>query len=314
MKKTASLVLVVLLAISVVLNLYQISQRTSQRAVTSAINATSAPSVAKSQYSLLSTQIQTESENDLLVRFIDLRQKLRDYVTPFGDNFSFYFEYLPTGENIGVNDRVEFDPASLLKVPLAIAYYNNIEDSGTSLNQIATIQQQDIDNRFGDLWKKGVGAQLSLDDVVKIMLTDSDNTAALILTRYVPEKAYEDVYNGLDITYVGDKKFKITTKGYSSILKSLYYSSIVNMQHSQLILSYLTNSDFNSMLVAGVPSNVTVAHKIGVIDNTDNHDCGIVYIPKRPYILCMFSKANTADSSDRMKAVSKIVYDYVSSQ
>jgi len=40
---------------------------------------------------------------------------------------SVYFEYLPTGANISINKDAEFFPASLLKVPVAMAIAKKID-------------------------------------------------------------------------------------------------------------------------------------------------------------------------------------------
>ena len=66
------------------------------------------------------------------------------------------------------------------------------------------------------------------------------------------------------------------------------------------------------MLPSGVPKNIQVAHKIGLVTKQIYEDCGIVYVPQRPYILCMVSKSDATVAQQRMHALSKIVYDYVS--
>ena len=85
----------------------------------------------------------------------------------------------------------------------------------------------------------------------------------------------------------------------------------------------LVNVDFRDGLVAGVPGNIEVAHKFGEreVDSqqTQLHDCGIVYYPKRPYLLCVMTRGQHTDDGavDEqklqaiIKEVSTIVYNYV---
>jgi beta-lactamase class A len=268
----------------------------------------------RQKYSFLAPRILTELPTDTLINFLPLRTKLREYVAPYGENFSFYFEYLPTGTSIGVNEKISVTAASLIKVPTVMAYYRQIEKQGLSIDgQSVQLKASDIDKGSGDLWKRGIGATVGLEEAVKLALEQSDNTATFVISDVLDQESFDEVYEGLDIDF--DKQgtnINISPKSYSSILKALYFSAILSKEHSQDILSMLTRTPFDDKLVAGVPKGVTVAHKIGIIsDKNVYHDCGIVYVPNRPYALCMFSQAPEPDSQTRMKDVSRMVYEYV---
>ena len=66
-------------------------------------------------YPFLSKRIFTESQNDILINFTPLRQAVRDYVAKQNTEIGVYFEYLPSGTSIGVNDQLEVNIASQLK-------------------------------------------------------------------------------------------------------------------------------------------------------------------------------------------------------
>ncbi len=252
-----------------------------------------------------------------MINFLDLRKKLREEVKTYGQDFAFYFEYLPTGTSIGVNEKVEFQTGSLFKVPVVMAYFHKKERLGFAEDKIVTLEERDIDPRFGSLWEKGAGAKINLDEAVRLSLMESDNTAVNILIREPEVIDYEKVYEGLDLDLTGiDLKegkggATIAVKQFSSILKALFFSAILSKDNSELILHYLSNSVFEDMLAAGVPKNVPIAHKIGVFGGSFM-DCGIVYVPHRSYLLCMRSKSDQKTAQERMKKISEIVYTYVS--
>lgn len=279
------------------------------------VQSASVTSERPEDYPFLSKRIFAEQQSDILINFLPLRQKLRETTAPYGDSFGVYFEYLPTGTSIGINEKVDFESASLFKIPMIMAYYRGLEEQGGDKNQTDVIKEQDINKEYGDLWQKGSGYEISLDEAIKRAITQSDNTAIAVIARNSKQADVLEVYEGLDInlTTSKDNIVLITLKGFSSILKSLFFASIVNKENSQHILDYMSQVEYRDAIVAGVPNDVPVAHKIGEIGDRLYMDCGIIYVPSRPYILCMVSATDGAEAAKRMKEVSSEVYKFVSS-
>src|SRR6185312_2556253 len=129
------------------------------------------------------------------------------------------------------------------------------------------IQKKELNSKFGDLYKKGAGYKINLGDAVKYALQKSDNTASLVLADQIANDDFQLVYDGLDIPeMVEDKTPLITAQEYSSVLKALYFGSVLSNDDSQYILSLMTNTDFKDLLPSGVPKEIPVAHKIGLVD------------------------------------------------
>jgi beta-lactamase class A len=245
------------------------------------------------RYPLLSKRILNEFPQDILINFLDLRTALHNQVSPYGDNFGFYFEYLPTGTSIGINANSAFHAASLFKVPVIMAYYYGRERLNLHDDPTLTIMPNQIDKQFGSLWRRGAGTKIKASEAVELTLVESDNTAAKAIVPYVNQADFNAVYEGLDVNLQTDNEGAlISAKNYSSILKALYFSSLLNRQDSEEILDLLTKSKFQDKIVAGIPQDVLVAHKIGDFNDDKGQqgyrDCGIVYVPRRPYVLCMF--------------------------
>jgi len=252
--------------------------------------------------------------NDLLVNFLPLRQQIHKIVDPYADSFAIYFEYLPTGTTIGINEDHNFTAESLLKIPVVMAYLHKKERLGIKVDPTVKLLPSELNSKFGDLYKKGAGYQINLSDAVKLAIQKSDNTASLVLADQISNDDFQFVYDGLDIPEMVEGKTPIiTAQEYSSVLKALYFGSVLSNDDSQYILSLMTNTDFHDLLPSGVPKDVPIAHKIGLVDGEIYEDCGIVYYPNRPYILCMVSKSDQKTARQRMHDISKMVYDYVDS-
>jgi len=267
----------------------------------------------REKYPLLSARaLNPNNSSDLVVNFLPLREAIHQQVDPYSKSFAVYFEYLPTGTTIGINEDSNFTAESLLKVPVVMAYFHKKEQLGITEDPTVAIAPKELNSKFGSLYKKGTGYKINLSDAVKFALQKSDNTASLILADQITENDFQFVYDGLDIPETTDKNTPIiTAQEYASILKALYFGSVLSNEDSEYILQLLTHTDYNSLLPGGVPKGIPVAHKIGLVNNQIYQDCGIVYVPGRPYALCMVSKSNFKTAQQRMHTISKMVYGYV---
>jgi len=270
------------------------------------------------KYPFLSKRIFAEHQNDLLINLIPLRTALREYVEKINRPIGIYFEYLPTGVSIGINEKDSFVMASLLKVPVVMAVYRQIELGNLTFDQQLTVAPEMIDEEFGKFWKKGAGIKISVREAIRLTLTKSDNTAKNVLFYNLPAGAIEDVFDNLDIPKETQEKLaSVNPKNYTSMLRSLYLSAYLTKDHSNEILQLLSRTDFYDKLPAGVPQTIPVSHKIGVYapDDPDRSlysDCGIVYLPQRPYALCLMIRSDEDTARQVMKTVSKMIYKYIS--
>lgn len=269
-------------------------------------------------FPFISKRLFVEDQNDILVNFVNLRKQLNEYVASSPDDLGVYFEYLPSGVSIAVNATDSYLLASLLKVPMVMAIYHKIDMGELQRDTKVTIIEKDLDSKFGRLWEKGAGHQITIEEAVKLVLTESDNTAKNVLLRQIKMEDLANVFDYLDIPKESEEEGPVVSpKNYSSILRSLYLSSYLPKDKSNEILKIMTEAVHTDRLRAGVPEQVRMAHKIGVYEKVDAMadvytDCGIVYVSHRPYILCVMTRSTLDQAKAHIATVSKIVYDYVS--
>ncbi|HVQ44598.1 MAG TPA: serine hydrolase [Candidatus Saccharimonadia bacterium] len=283
------------------------------------VGVNNAQTVSESaQHPLLARRVFADNPNDTIINFTSLRAALRERFGTETEPFSFYFEYLPTGTTIRINGESELIAASLVKLPLVMDLYHAVELGRIHLGDTAQLTADDLDASFGDLYKKGAGGSLTLQEAANLALTQSDNTAARLINRLTRGMlaANEQSLPALDIdhdtTKTGDAV--ISSRGYSSILKCLYLSCYLKPDSSQAILALMSKTAFTGRITKYTPKDVTVAHKIGVFNPANVHsDCGIFYVPKRPYLLCVMMQGDDAMVSQKMADTSKQIYDWVTS-
>lgn len=242
-------------------------------------------------------------------------------------DYSFYFRDLNTGLWFGDNESVNFFPASLFKLPIAIAVYKQTEDDPSFLKkQFVYTQELSTINTKKQLNSESslvVGQSYSVEVLVEKMLTLSDNGAKNLLLSAFDKKYLNQLFNIMAFSDPNSSTtYEVSSRKYSHFLRILYGSSYLNEEHSELILGMLAKSTFKDGLVAGLPVAIPVAHKFGVYEIPESikgkeamtvqlHDCGVIYHAAKPYILCIMTKGKDDESLFRIISnVSKMVYNH----
>lgn len=244
-----------------------------------------------------------------------LREELLAFVEQRGlqNAITLYFEFLPTGANISVNQDLYAYPASLLKVPTAIAVMRKIEKGEWRFDNRLVLFEQDVDPDFGNRYKSAIGTTFTIDELLSAILVESDNTANRMLVRNLSIEEIAEAFDALGLNELLDTNRKMSAKEYSRIFRTLYYSSFLTPDHSEKLLALLSESQFDGYLTAGLPAGTMFAHKIGEDDLSGTYlDSGIVYVPERPYLLTIaVSGKSEAEAHEIMKEVSRMTYAYV---
>ncbi len=280
--------------------------------------------VFRNPYPLIDPAREFVSQDDFIVNIQPLRNRLADLTAAAeqsGLHVSLYFEFLNTGSNISIRQDARIWPASLPKVPMTMMVMRRIEDGTLTLKQELAITEEDrADHGSGMLWQNPAGTKLSIEELLREMLAESDNTAYLMLRRQMHDDDYVALMNELGLEDLFNAEGKVNAKEYSRIFRSLYSSSFLEREGSQQILKWLAESSYKNYLAASVPSDVEFPHKFGEQIQEHVHlDSGIVYVPNRPYLLTVMVEGTGADGEQGrvetlMHDISKASYDYISAR
>lgn len=235
-----------------------------------------------------------------------------------------YFRDLVGGPWFGVDEDATFTPASLFKLPLLIAILRVSQE-------IPELQQQQIIMSGAYLGLTNVehpdaetlrpGVPYTVDQLLEKMIVYSDNASADMLKNLLKSldtrgDALAIVYREMGM-YSAATNYVLTVNQYASLFRVLYNGRYLKPDLSQKALELLSRSAYTDALVAGVPHGTLVAHKFGIRDIPGEsikqfHDCGIVYYPTRPYVLCVMTKsADVQQGIAFIREVSRRVYEQV---
>lgn len=246
---------------------------------------------------------------------------------------SVYLRLLNSGRWLGINEDDKYTPASLMKVLIMIGYLKFAETDSLVLSQsliyngprdkIERIEDQIIHNL-----KKG--REYTIEELIRVMIQYSDNEAMYMLVDNLTQgifRTLREIYSDLNIPFsdsLNEKDLEnMSVKTYSMIFRVLYGSTYLNLEMSNKALQLLSKTDFDEGIIEGVKgTNLLVAHKFGSRTvpaqngsaiQKELHDCGIVYYPQHPYLLCVMTKGDNYSTLEKLiQRISLTAYQGVS--
>lgn len=264
-----------------------------------------------------------------LGKYVALKQSLEEAAkeatsTGVASEVSIYFRDLNVSEWVGVNQNATYYPASLLKVPVLIAYYKEAENSPEILSQQVVYRPVSA-AQFDAPSTLVPGKSYSVEQLLESMIVESDNGATQTLLARINPAVLDKVYVDLGITNPGvnSATYELSARSYGLFFRVLYNATYLEPEYSEKALALLSKATFAQGLVAGVPDNVVVAHKFGehvlskgnTPTGVEFHDCGVIYYSKHPYLLCVMTSAKDIPSAySILKKISALTYSAVDAQ
>ncbi|HYE22984.1 MAG TPA: serine hydrolase [Candidatus Paceibacterota bacterium] len=280
-------------------------------------------------YAYISPLLECSDTNILLPQEVrEAEQDVREIIERHkkGGNLSIaavYFRDLNNGPWFGVNVDTLFVPGSLLKVPMMISYLKILEQD-PSLAEQEILYEQKMSAAIQNVAVADpltLGERYSPDELLRRMITQSDNESAYLLYSLLGDERVGEVYTelGLGAPFTG-QDYNIRVRDYATFFRILYNATYLSPESSERALELLVQTDFDKGIAAGIPANIPVANKFGErnyvgTSETQLHDCGIVYAKERPYSLCVMTRGTDIDAlSNVIREISSTVYARINSK
>lgn len=292
------------------------------------ITESKATEYREGQYGFINPLLECEGSEELISRELSsFREKLEELVQQEIEakkiNFaSVYFRDLNNGPWIGINEKEPFLPGSLLKIPVMIGYFKKAESNPSILSKkIAYDRDPPPSGQFiRPAFRLERGKEYTVEELIYRMIAYSDNEATYFLQLHDSENLYRRTYVDLGIPVPdGLHEYRINVKKYASFFRILFNASYLNKEMSNKALELLSKADFDEGLVAGIPPGVQTAQKFGESKSQDNqkqfHDCGIVYYPNHPYLLCVMTRGTHYENlAPAIRDISRSTFEEVDRQ
>lgn len=215
-------------------------------------------------------------------------------------NYSIIVKDLQNDFMMDIHADVTFTAASVNKIPILAALYYYVQKGDIDLEKKITIQQEDIqDYGTGSIRYDPEGTVYSVKTLARLMIEESDNTAAYVLARYVVGMdKIQALMDSWGMTQT-DMENNTTSNGdMLRLMDKIYREKVANKALTLEMLSFLKDGMIEDRIPAQLPKGTIVYHKTGNAVG-ELHDVGIVVGPTTTYYIGLF----TSDIPDEEKAM-----------
>lgn len=164
----------------------------------------------------------------------------------------------------------------------------------------------------GALNRMHAGLEVTMRDLVELMIVLSDNSATnVLIDRLGIDKVNACLRaQGVQKSTLRRKLFDraghaagientVTAREMGMLLEKMYYGELISPEASAQMLEILRNQKLNGKLPFFLkPRGIAVAHKTGEDDGI-THDVGVVYA-QRPFVVCMLSNETEVPAFERL--------------
>ena len=227
---------------------------------------------------------------------------LAEALAEIGGHTGVYIRNLATGECLQIRAQEAIEAASLIKLPVMVEAFRREREGDLSLEETHVLRNEERMPSCGTLKAMHEGIRLTLRDLVHLMITVSDNTAANILIRRLGMDAVNRTAAGLGLTETRLNRLlfddaargrgifnTVSARDMGVLLEGIWRGEIVSAEASRQMLEILLDQQLSGKLPFYLhPMDIDVAHKTGEDENL-THDAGIL-CAKEPIVCCMLGE------------------------
>lgn len=263
-------------------------------------------------HALSAREIKTDKNK--IIPIAEIKKKIIKELDKTEGTYSIYFYDLLTGDNFGINDQMIIMAASVNKIPILAALYYFVGKGVIDLDKIVVPQAKDIqDYGTGSIRYDKSGTPYSIKTLARLMMEQSDNTAAYLLgTEIIGLDEIQNLIGSWGLSQTDMKENKSSVRDMQIITQKMYKGEITTPALTKEMLDFMDDSEFEDRIPKGIPASIKVLHKIG--DEIGKiHDVGIIDLPERPYYLGIMTTDQTQEEETKRKMarISQIIFSIV---
>lgn len=257
-------------------------------------------------------------------RMGDLENSLKNLMAQYPSvKPSIYVWQYETEKFADIHASEIFSAASIIKIPILIDLFKSIEAKQLSLEDTMTLTDYYRAEGSGSLQFKAENSIWSIDDLARLMITESDNSSTNMIMSKLGSMT--DVNSsirscGLKDTYVQTWLPDLSGNNHTTArdLGTMLYNidnnpNFLDISSREKIFDYMGHVHNNRLIQAGLGPGALFMHKTGDIGKMLG-DAGIVFAPNgTKYIVVILANRphNSVLGKDFIVKASEIIYNYM---
>jgi len=251
----------------------------------------------------------------------NLTQTLHEEIRRFAGEAAVIVEDLERGWQSAHHAGEPIPAASLVKIPIMAAVFEAATEGRVRLTDTVRLHAADKVPGSGLLKDQPNGSVWTLEQLVEIMITESDNTATNLLIERMGYGFFNRYCErvGLQQTLLVRKMMDFSKRDQgvenftsaediATILRRLYRHEVVDEMTSERALNLLKRQTLNDRIPARLPSGTVVAHKTG-LERHLCHDAGIVFTPKGDFLITVLTRHNDSTSQRAKTFIATVAHE-----
>jgi beta-lactamase class A len=235
-----------------------------------------------------------------------LEKKLRVLIDSFHGTAGIYVRNLKTGKEVAINADTVFPTASIIKVPILVGIFKKIEEGKFTYHQSMVYRDSASRGGSGLMQYFKDSTKTGLNDVITLMITHSDNTAAVWCEKIAGGGIEINDWlekNGFQFTRVNartpgretnNKQFgwgQTTPKEMAELLIMIREGTAISPAASERMYRIMTHVFWDEYALSEIPPYVQSASKQGMVD-ASRSELVMVNAPHGDYVFYIATKNN----------------------
>lgn len=231
-----------------------------------------------------------------------------------------FFVDLDTSAYLDLNAASTFAAASMIKFPILVAFFQDVDAGKIRLDEMLTLKQELIGGGSGSMQYKPPRTKFTALETATKMITISDNTATnMLIARLGGAAALNQRFQswGLTTTEIRNPLPDLsgtnttTPKDLGQLMALVNQGDVMSLRSRDRLLDIMRGTKTNTLLPRGLGQGATIAHKTGDI-GTLVGDVGLVDMPsgKRYVAVVMVRRPhNDNRAQELIRQISRAAYE-----
>lgn len=237
--------------------------------------------------------------------FADTNTKIEQYLND-GTEYAVYLAYPTKSSEAFIYNSKPMRSASMIKVFIMAAVMDKAKNGEIDIDETLILRGSDKVGGAGILAGYASGTELTLREVMELMITHSDNTATnMVIDRigmstinaYIQREGYGDTVlrrkmMDFDAVAAGRENFS-SVRDLGTFFNRLYNYECVSEQYDKIMLDFLVKQTDTDCFPSALPDK-QIAHKTGALDGLYD-DGGIIYSDAGDAVLVIMTENFTGE-------------------